>query len=250
MATPAADEIERQLAQLKADLERQIARTQKLLEERLKSGLLDADLEAARRVGDELADLLRKNFNVIIDGYERASMAVGEKTLETLAAAGIPEAFTTQSIASLRAQVDGTLADITTIADEAASELRTLIVDTVRSQVPPGEALQALTDKLNGSASKAATMADTGIAAFDREVTISTSEAAGVEWFLYDGPLDQLTRPYCDARVGKRFTLASLDAVDNDTGPNPPSRYCGGWNCRHRLTPLLDPDEIASYPEG
>lgn len=250
MADPAADEIERQLAQLKADLERQIARTQELLERRLRDGLLDEGVEAARRVGDELADLLKKNFNAVIDGYEAASAAVGERTLETLAAAGIPEAFVTQSITSLRLQVDGTLADITTLSREAQAELRTLIVDTVRSQVPPGEALQALTDKLNGAAAKVATHVDTGIAAFDREVVIQSSEAAGVEWFLYDGPLDQLTRPYCDARVGKRFTLASLDAVDNDTGPNPPSRYCGGWNCRHRLTPLLLQEEIDSYPIG
>lgn len=249
MADPTST-IDVQMRRLRADLEREVRRTAKFLEKAIRNGEMTRSVEAARRQGDEVADLLRRNFGKVIARYERASETVAASTLEALAGADIPEAFTAQSLASLRAQVDGTLDDVATIAEEGAGELRTLIVDIVRSQVPPEEALDALIGKLDGAAARAATMLDTGLAAFDREVSGQVATEAGVEWFLYDGPVDDLTRPYCQERVGKRYTLDSLDAVPNDTGPNPPSRYGGGWNCRHRLVPLLDEEEIASYPIG
>lgn len=249
MADPTTT-IDVQMRRLRADLEREVRRTARFLEKALRDGTMTASVEAARRQGDEVADLLRRNFQKVVARYERASEAVAAATLEELAGADIPEAFTAQSAASLRAQVDGTLDDIATIAEEAGAELRTLIVDVVRSQVPPGEAIERLLGALDGAAARAATMLDTGLAAFDREVSGQVATEAGVEWFLYDGPVDDLTRPYCAERVGKRYTLDSLDATSNDTGPNPPSRYAGGWNCRHRLVPLLDEEEIASYPIG
>jgi hypothetical protein len=249
MADPAAT-VDAQMRQLRADLERQLRRTARFLERAAGRGDFGRSVEAARRVGDELADLLRRNFNAVIGRYEDASDRVERATRDSLAAEGIPEGLTAQSAASLRAQVDGTLQDVTTIAEEAITELRTLLVDVVRSQVPPEEALEQLLQKLDGAAAKAATLLDTGLAAFDREVSTQVAEEAGVEWFLYDGPVDDLTRPYCAERVGKRYRLADLDLVDNDTGPNPPSRYCGGWNCRHRLVPLLLQEELDAYPIG
>lgn len=240
--------IEEQMQRLRRDLERQLARTAARLERAIESGEVSRDVETARRIGDEIADLLQRNFGVVSERFERASARVAEATLGDLGDEGIPETFTAQSAASLRAQVDGTLDDIATIGEEAAAELRTFIVDAVRSGVEPD--LDALTAKLDGAAARALTLMDTGIASFDREVMTQQATEAGVVWFLYDGPSDDLTRPYCAERVGKRFTLESLDRVPNDTGPNPPSRYCGGWNCRHRLTPLLLEQEIAQYPEG
>jgi len=244
----AEDVIDAQMRQLRRDLERQIARTARRLEKALADGELTRDVETARLIGDELADLLRRNFDTVSTRFEAASRAVVEASAEDLRAEGISDSFTTQSVASLRSQVDGTLDDIATIGEEAAVELRTLIVDAVRSGVAPS--LEELTSKLDGAAGRAAALMDTGIASFDREVMTQQAAEAGVEWFLYDGPSDDLTRPFCAERVGKRYTLESIDRVPNDTGPNPPSRYGGGWNCRHRLVPLLLEEEIAGYPEG
>lgn len=244
---PAPDEVEAQYQRLRADLERQLARTARFLRKAMRDGRLDGDVEAARRVGDELADLLEKNFGVVSRGYERASAAVAQASIESI---DVPEAFTAQSVASLRAQVSGTLDDIATIGREASEALRTLVVDVVRSQVPPEGALAELAAAIDGTAARVATLLDTGLAGFDRAVTAQVADEAGVEWYLYDGPTDDLTREFCAERVGKRFTLAMLDATDNDTGPNPPSIYCGGWNCRHYLVPLLDEADLALYPVG
>lgn len=235
---------------LRALLERQLERATRYLQRAHADGRFDEGVAAAKAIADELADILDRTFGEVSVAYERASQAIYEANAAELDAQGIPAAFSEQSAASLRAQVDGTLGDIATIADEATAELRTLIEDVVRSAVPPDEALDALVSKLNGKVSQAATLVDTGLAAFDRAVMTQQSTEAGVEWFLYDGPKDKLTRPYCDARVGKRFTLAMLDATPNDVGPNPPSLYCGGYNCRHRLTPLLLTADLAAIPVG
>lgn len=240
--------IDTELDQLRADLEREIERTRRFLERKLKDGKITPSVEAARRLADELADLLKKNLGTAVRGYAEASQRVLEAAVRDLGDIGIPVNFTTPSVASLRAQVDGTLSDITQIADEAQAELRTFLVDTVRSGVPPS--LDDLLDKVNGKAAQAVTLVDTGLAGFDRAVMVQQASEAGVDWFLYDGPLDEITRPFCNARVGKKFTIAMLDAIENDTGPNPPSLYCGGWNCRHRLTPLLLQEDIDATPTG
>jgi hypothetical protein len=36
-------------------------------------------------------------------------------------------------------------------------------------------------------------------------------------------------------------------SVDNDTGPNPPSAYGGGYHCRHRWV-AIDRSEWRNYP--
>lgn len=250
MAGIAEGVVDEEVRQLKAELERQLERTRVFLEKAIKEGRYDRSVEAARATAAEVADILARNFDSVNAGFEAASERVQQATLSDLANAGVTASFSAVSAASLRAQVDGTLSDITTIAGEAARELRDVIVDIVRSNVPPTEAIKQLTGVVGARTGEVATLIDTGLAAFDREVSVVAASEAGVEWFLYDGPLDQLTRPYCDARVGKRFTIAKLDATENDTGPNPPSRYCGGYNCRHRLVALVRPEDVAAYPEG
>lgn len=244
---------EEQVERLKRDLQRQVARAVALLERRL-DALGDTEservsLETARRIATEVADLLERNFGIVSERFERASQAVVDELSDDFARFGLSDAFTAQLGASLRAQVDGTLDRIAEVAKAATSELRTAIIDTVRSGVSPEAAIRALEEKMGGTAAQVASTFDTGLAGFDRTVSAQVATDAGVEWFLYDGPVDDVTRDFCRARVGYRFTLASLDATDNDTGPNPPSVYGGGWGCRHRLVPLVDAEDIAAYPE-
>ena len=62
--------------------------------------------------------------------------------------------------------------------------------------------------------------------------------------YLYEGPLDNLTRPWCakimrQSRNGRRWTKEQIMAMasQNDRGRSqPPNVFttCGGWNCRHQ----------------
>jgi hypothetical protein len=86
---------------------------------------------------------------------------------------------------------------------------------------------------------QASTLANTAVAQFDNAYMIENAQQAGVTKFIYDGTIIATTRDFCRERVGKTFTLAELEAMDNGQGlPVIPS--LGGYNCRHYLTPIID----------
>lgn len=55
--------------------------------------------------------------------------------------------------------------------------------------------------------------------------------------YLYTGPNDDRTRPFCKARVGKAFTEKQLGRMDNKAGL-PVIDSAGGYRCRHSLLPI------------
>lgn len=88
---------------------------------------------------------------------------------------------------------------------------------------------------------------DTSLNAFNRTVNVTKAEELGLEFFLYLGPDDQVTRPFCEARVNKAWTMAELEAMDNGQGL-PVPQYLGGYNCRHQLRPV-DAETAKQYRE-
>lgn len=85
---------------------------------------------------------------------------------------------------------------------------------------------------------QANTLANTAVAQFDNAYMIENASQAGVQKFIYDGTIIFTTRDFCRDRVGKIFTLAELELMDNGQGlPVIPS--LGGYNCRHYLTPIV-----------
>ena len=100
--------------------------------------------------------------------------------------------------------------------------------------------------------SRARTLANTFAQSFDRVVIGRKAAEAGIETFVYLGPDDKLTRPFCTAALAGNgaaefkipdkdgapiYTLAEIDKMENGT-PLPPFQYGGGWNCRHRWRPV------------
>ena len=77
----------------------------------------------------------------------------------------------------------------------------------------------------------------TGIQGFNRTMIIAKAEEAGLDLFIYLGPDDKITRPFCDARVGGIFTREEIAGWDNGQGL-PADIYLGGYNCRHQLRPV------------
>lgn len=78
---------------------------------------------------------------------------------------------------------------------------------------------------------------DTALMAFNRTVNTTKAAEVGIEFFLYTGPDDKITRPFCQEHVNKAYTLAELGDLDNGQGL-PVPQYLGGYNCRHYLVPL------------
>lgn len=121
----------------------------------------------------------------------------------------------------------------------------------VMSQVLLGQDpdFHALDDELNDRlASHLETELNTGVAAFQRTVSTQKANDLGLKKFLYEGPDDDVIRPFCEERVGQIFTDEEARDWDNGQGL-PADIFLGGYNCRHRKIYLDDEDAEALEDE-
>lgn len=92
------------------------------------------------------------------------------------------------------------------------------------------------------------TVSTTNLMAFNSLIRVAQAQDGGVQYFLYQGPKDDLTRPWCSHFVDRLVTAKILrdnqDRWGRGRQPKPVLAYRGGWNCRHRLVPVVDEDEI------
>lgn len=87
----------------------------------------------------------------------------------------------------------------------------------------------------------AKTLTNTAIAQYDNAYMSEIAQQAGVERYIYDGPVNINTRIFCRRHAGQSYTMAELRAMDNGQGL-PVETALGGYNCVHYLTP-----EVADY---
>lgn len=65
------------------------------------------------------------------------------------------------------------------------------------------------------------------------------AQEAGLENFLYLGPYDTKTRPFCQPLVGQVLRRSEIEELDNGQSGDAMSDG-GGWNCRHEWVAVLD----------
>lgn len=128
----------------------------------------------------------------------------------------------------------------TYIDDVKATVMQSLIAGT-----PPN--LKALhRDYGLPALSNIKTEVSTTIAGFQRSIQQKKSQDVGIELFLYLGPDDDVTRPFCEERVGKVFSSNEIREWDNGQGL-PADIYLGGYNCRHELVPIPEDEAREDY---
>ena len=66
--------------------------------------------------------------------------------------------------------------------------------------------------------------------------------------YVYLGPDDNLTRPFCDSLVERRLLREQIDQLDNDQIADVWITR-GGYNCRHGWFPLYG-DEVEEFEQG
>lgn len=134
---------------------------------------------------------------------------------------------------------------------------------------PPHVILEDLAHILQRSHAQAATLYDTAISTIQR-VTVQTivplrTEVVGPDaperpplatagdilprpadqLYWYAGPADALVRPFCREHLGKVYTRAEIDALDNGQLGNV-FLTAGGYNCRHLWMPISRFSELAA----
>lgn len=81
------------------------------------------------------------------------------------------------------------------------------------------------------------TIVDSSLSVFYRTVGGTKGIRAGIEKYRYDGPAPD--RIFCTPLIHRVFTMEEINMMDNhQKGMGDVFFCCGGWNCRHRWTPM------------
>jgi len=103
----------------------------------------------------------------------------------------------------------------------------------------PAEVIGSLDAALRSAEGRQITEARTRITSFGRELTAVAAESVGIDHYLYTGPIDGITRPFCRQLVGRVFTKTQVQDLRNYQ-IEPPLVRGGGYNCRHTWAPVSE----------
>lgn len=128
------------------------------------------------------------------------------------------------------------------LSEQARRRLDDALLDGVMSGAPKSGLLQELRGVITGEYPwgertglyewHAGTYARTATHRHCQEFLNLQAERAGLEHFMYIGPLDNRTREFCAGLVGRVFTREEIDDLDNGQS-GLVFTDGGGWNCRH-----------------
>jgi hypothetical protein len=140
--------------------------------------------------------------------------------------------------------------------EDLAITIQEHIIDSVVGGSTFRDMAQAIHKTLRGEGdtdpaflSQSETIANTALMGFDRTLSNRQAATAGIDTFIYLGPEDGLTRPFCqavlDGEANAEFGITPFDKdglytseqiaeMDNGQGL-PPAQFGGGYNCRHKF---------------
>lgn len=123
--------------------------------------------------------------------------------------------------------------ELLSVANDAAMTVSQVILNGVVGAQPKDDLIASLADVLDNSFAQAHTIYDTAVSIWARQVDQLKASGDPDERFLYVGPVDKKTRPFCLKYVGQVLTRATIDGLDNGQLPNV-LLTGGGYNCRHQ----------------
>lgn len=133
----------------------------------------------------------------------------------------------------------GIAGDIYSLSLHHGQALANAMTRNVLGGLPRRQMVKELQEKTQRTRAQAAQLTRDSTMAFSRSIEAKKAEAAGMEFFEYMGPEDRITRPFCDKIVGKVFTRAEIEKMDNgQTGAGSVMIHGGGYNCRHSWNPV------------
>lgn len=94
-----------------------------------------------------------------------------------------------------------------------------------------------ITSRVGIAPKYAGTVCNTQLSALDRQLRTEQAKLAGLNLLRYTGPLRSETRDFCVRWLGEVRPIEFWEELENDTGPQPVLKFCGGYNCLHRLIP-------------
>lgn len=187
-------------------------------------------------------------------GYpELAERAYGRR-LDALVGRVLDSRRLAQQAARLSGAFDARLLALKTLhetdlLEEGDGIARTLWQATIRGVFgarPVDLILQDLFDEIDASEAQIRTLYDTSVSIFSRQVEALQAGDDPDAVFAFMGPADKKTRPFCRQHVGKVYTRAEIDTLDNGQIDNV-FLTGGGYNCRHTWIEVSKFSELHDY---
>lgn len=201
---------------------------------------LDGDRTAA--VSASRGVVLRREIRAVLeaagyDGLVRVSTnAAVERMAEAVLATRMGRGAITllkPNPAKLAALMEIGASNLLQVGDETAAALWRSLASWAFSARPTNEIVDDLFEALDDDVANLHTLFDTQVSMFGRQVeAIATEGLPEDQPFLFVGPNDVVTRPFCRDHVGLVMTRDRIEALDNGQLPNP-FITGGGYNCRH-----------------
>lgn len=168
--------------------------------------------------------------------------AVARQALATRAgtAAARLSAFDAEALAALKTL---RFAEILEVGDDLAASLWRAVLDGVLGAQSRETLVEDLSDLMDDTAATAKTLYDTAVSTYMRQAQLLHTTGDPGERFIYLGPDDNVTRPFCRTHLNETLTRREIEGLDNGQLPNPLITG-GGFNCRHQFVPIgLEPVE-------
>jgi hypothetical protein len=214
-------------------------------------------IDAARTIRSQVIALMRKEGLPVVLSVAETAIAdavdsvVGPRHLQGIApqTAGVNVSLDADAMASIERSVSGVLDEVVASFGDGASAMRDAIDVGLSTSAPLHRVIDAAAQALDVTFNKASVAVDSAIRAAGTKAMIMQAER-GAEavgetlYLLLDGPEDSKTRPWCEDHVGKAFPVDVVKRMRNDYGQDA-SVWRGGFNCRHRWSPLTKEDAIA-----
>jgi len=192
-----------------------------------------------KAVLDRLRAKTATAFNQATAGAYQAAFDASDSLFSDIRSAGVP--FLTTDLEVFKLVRQGALDELAYHANQDGQELFNSLLqyNLTGNRNALDRSIAGNLDQLR-VAKYGDTLVETNLMTFSRTINGVRAMNAGVDRFLYDGPgPDKIIRPFCAEHLGEEYTLDEINGMDNgQTGDV--FFTCGGFNCRHRWTPIQD----------
>ena len=190
-------------------------------DEQLLAFVLDNGYGRAVQEFIDQADLIRESvrraFEVTANDFSFDKIELQVDTLQTITTGAV---FDDVVIPTVKSNIKEALRDLALgVAEE-----------TIRSN---------LAQKLESASGRQLTEIRTKISQYGRGVNAVAADAAGLESYLYTGPIDGVTRGFCRELVNLVVTKKQMAKLNNGQGLSVITSG-GGYNCRHSWSPVSE----------
>lgn len=239
----AAERTAREADRISAAFARQLSSVLRDAERRIRDWLLISEppsrtvqvrASQALAVRNQVRTVLREaGYGALVDVSTGAALdRMAARTLAHRRIAKVAAALAPEASLMLEAMRTIHLQDLLEEGEVIIRAITQAVTRGMLSAQAVSDILTEVAKVLDLSQARVGTLYDTAVSIFGRQVEALAAGNADETRFLYVGPVDEVTREFCLERVGKVFTRAEIEDMDNGQLSNV-FLTGGGYNCRH-----------------